>query len=196
LRDSLKIVLKNPQILLCAAACATSFGVLLAYASLWYMPIQSFYAVDTLQAVGVSGMLFAGLGIGTPILGWLSNYVQSRLLILHMSLVLGTMALLLCIYLPHFNIDTLLIIKTISFLTGFFLSGSMLFYTMVSEISTPATRGVAVSVVNTCVYLFNTLLLFIPYLFITAISPQFFTYLWILPFFILLSILLLYFIKK
>jgi MFS family permease len=196
LNKSLHQVLGNPQILLCTLAAATSFGVLLAYASLWYLPVQTYYSVQSQQAVIISGMLLIGLGIGTPVLGWISNKVKSRTMVLHVSLVLGTMGLLLCLYLPHYNIDTYIIIKTISFITGFFLSGSMLLYTIVSEISTDSTRGVAISVLNTAVFLFNSLLLFIPYLFITELSKQFFTYLWVLPFFILIAILLIYFIKN
>lgn len=194
-KKSLGIVLKNKQILLCAIASATSFGVLLAYAGFWYMPIQVLYLVGNLQTVVISGFIFAGIGIGTPILGWFSNRVKSRIKVIHISLILGTMVLLLGLYLPHFNINTLIIIKIISFLIGFFLSGSMLFYTIVNEIATNNTRGVAISFLNTSVFLFNTVMLFIPYLFVTLISKQFFTYLWILPFFILLSLLLISFIK-
>lgn len=195
LKKSLSIVLKNKQIWLCTIAAATSFGVLLAYASLWYMQVQIFYSVENLEAVIISGVIFAGIGIGTPLLGWFSNKVKSRIMVVHVTLVLGAMALLLGIYLPHYTINTLIIIKIVSFFIGFFLSGSMLFYTIVSEISSAATRGVAISVLNTVVFLFNTFMLFIPYLFVTEISTQFFTYLWILPFFVMLSILLLYFIK-
>jgi MFS family permease len=79
---------------------------------------------------------------------------------------------------------------------GFFLSGSMLFYTVVSELSADNTRGVALSLLNTIVFLFNTAMLFIPYLFITAASTEFFTYLWILPFCVMFSILLVYYIKE
>ena len=193
---SLRLVFKNKQIILCSVGAALSLGVLLAYAGLWYMPVQSFYSVKTLDAAGISGMMFAGLGIGTPLFGWFSNRTQSRTMVLHVSLTLGTMALLLNLYLPHFDIDTLIFTKITAFLTGFFLSGSMLFYTIVSEISSNGTRGVAISVLNSAVYLFNTFMLFIPYVFITVSSGQFFTYLWILPFFILFSILLLYFIKN
>lgn len=195
LKSSLLTVLKNKQIWLCSLAAATSFGVLLAYASLWYMPVQSFYSVENLEAVIISGMIFAGIGIGTPVLGWLSNRVKSRVMVIHVTLVLGTMALLLGLYLPHFDISTLIIVKVIAFLIGFLLSGSMLFYTIVSEISSDRTRGVAISVLNTAVFLFNTLMLFIPYLFITVLSTQFFTYLWILPFCVMISILLMSFIK-
>ncbi len=196
LKKSLGLVANNKQMWLCSIAAATSFGVLLAYAGFWYVRIQVFYSVSNLQAVIISGMVFLGIGIGTPLLGWISNKVKSRLMVIHITLCLGMMALLLGIYLPHFNIDTLIIIKIISFLIGFFLSGSMLFYTMVSEFSTNNTRGVAISLLNTTVFLFNTLLLFLPYLFVTYISKEFFTYLWVLPFFAMISLLLLYFIKE
>lgn len=196
LKKSLGLVLKNRQIDLCVITATASFGTLLAYASFWYLNIQKFYAVQMLDAVVISGMIFVGIGIGTPILGWLSNRVKSRKLIIHTTLCLGTMLLLMCLYLPHYQIQTLIIIKVVSFLTGFLLSGSMLFYTVVSEISTNSTRGVALSVTNTGVFLFNSLLMFIPYLFVTQISSMFFTYLWILPFCIIISILLTYFVKE
>lgn len=192
---SLKTIFKNRQILLCSLAAATSFGVLLSYAGFWYMPIQQYYSVNKIQSVIISSVIFAGIGIGTPLVGYFSNLVKSRVETIHLSLIVGTMTLLLGIYLPHFDIDTLVIIKIISFAIGFFLSGSMLFYTMVSEMSNNSIRGVALSVLNTAVFLMNTLMLFIPYLFVTTRSKEFFTYLWILPFFILFSLLLLYFIK-
>lgn len=195
LRESLCLVLKNKQMVLCSLAAAMSFGVLLAYASLWFMQVQTYYKVDILQAVIISGLIFAGIGIGTPLSGWLSNAVQSRKMVVHLTLVTGTMALLLGIYLPHFATTSLVIAKIVSFFIGFLLSGAMLFYTMVSENASDNTRGVAISVLNTSVFLFNTILLFLPYVFITETSKSFFTYLWVLPFFILFSILLLYFIK-
>jgi MFS family permease len=194
-RQALRIVIDNNQILLCALAAAMSFGVLLAYAGFWYLQVQKFYTLNNVQAVVLSGIMFAGIGIGTPLLGWISNLVKSRIAVLHITIVLGAMALLLGIYLPHYETNTLIIIKIISFLIGFFLSGSMLFYTVVSEISTEKTRGLALSVTNTAVFLFNALLMFLPYLFITNASKQFFTNLWLLPFFVLFSLLLLYFIK-
>lgn len=196
LSESLKIVGKNSQIWLCAVASATSFGVLLVYASFWYMPIQEFYSVVQGQALIISGMIFVGIGLGLPFLSWLSNRVRSRKMILHISLVLGAMFVLLGIYLPHYQISTLAIIKTVSFFIGFLLSGSMLFFTVVSELSSNKTRGVALGIINSSVFLFNTFLMFIPLLFITAFSQTFLTYLWVLPFCILISILLLYFIKE
>jgi len=196
LKKSLIAVLQNKQIWLCTIAASTSFGVLLAYASVWYLQIQTYYLVNNLDAMIISGMIFFGIGIGTPLLGWFSNIVKSRIMVIHLALVLGIMSLMLGIYLPHFSIATLIPIKIVSFFIGFLLSGSMLFYTVVNETSSDNTRGVAISFLNTAVFLFNTFMLFIPYLFVTYISKDFFTYLWILPFFSLISVLLLYFIKE
>jgi MFS family permease len=195
LRSSLALVLTNKQIWLCSLAGAISFGTVLAYAGLWFVKVQKLYHIDSLHAVMISALVFAGIGIGTPALGWLSDVVKSRKSVINSSLLLGALSLVLLIYLPLYNVDSLLTFKIFSFLMGFLLSGSMLFYTMISEIATDSTRGVAMSVLNTSVFLFNTLLLFIPYFFETYVSANYFTYLWILPFCVMMSVVLLYFIR-
>lgn len=192
---SLKVVMHNKQIIMCCIAAATSFGVLLAYAGLWYLKVQEYYQVARLDAVIISGIIFLGIGIGTPLLGWYSNFVKSRVMVIHTTLVLGVMALMMGLYLPRFDGDNLLVIQIVSFFIGFLLSGSLLFYTMVSEAASDSNRGVALSILNTCVFLCNTALLFIPFLFVTSSSKDFFTYLWVLLAFPLISILLVYFIK-
>lgn len=195
LRASLKQVLSNIQIWLCSAAAAMSFGIVLSYASFWYMPVQDFFQVSTLESVIISGIIFLGIGVGTPFIGWLSNLAKTRKMLIHVTVTAGAMALIAGLYLPHFEFNSLLLIKIISFLIGFLLSGAMLYYTIVNEISTDETRGVAISVLNTAVFVFNTLMLFIPYLLKLHSSQHFFTYLWVLPFFVMFSILILYFIK-
>ncbi len=193
---SMGMVLKDKQIWLCSVAGATSFGVLAAYASFWYMHVQKHFSVSIEEALIVSGMVFAGIGIGTPFLGWVSNKVKSRKLIIHMSVVLGTIFLLMGLYLPHFNVDTYIPSKTVGFFIGFFLSGSMLYYTSISEISSSNTRAVALGLINTCVFVFNTILLFLPQFFITTASVSYFTYLWVLPASLLISIFCSYFVKE
>lgn len=193
---SMSKVLKSKQIWLCSIAGAASFGVLAAYASFWYMSVEKFFSVDISSALIISGVIFAGIGIGTPFLGWLSNKLNSRKLVIHISVVLGTIFLLMGIYLPHFDINTFLPIEIVSFFIGFFLSGSMLYYTCISEISSNNTRAVALGLINTAVFVFNTLLLFLPQLFITAQSTSYFTFLWVLPATVLVSIFLGYFVKE
>lgn len=194
-KKALGIVFTDSQVWLSTIAAATTFGVLLAYGGFWYLNVQNFYSVPTGSALILSAIIFAGIGVGTPMLGWVSNLFRSRTRVIQITLTVGNMVLLLGLYLPHFNFSNYVLIDIISFFIGFLLSGSMLFYTIVSEISTNATRGVALSLTNTGVFLFNTALMFIPYFFITENSKNFFTYLWVLPFFVMISILLTYFVK-
>ncbi|MEM1244264.1 MAG: hypothetical protein AAGG80_05525, partial [Pseudomonadota bacterium] len=81
-----------------------------------------------------------------------------------------------------------------SFLLGFFVSASMLYYTMVSEIFDLSFKGVALSVTNTGVFIFNSLLLFIPHPLLLA-NSKYLPSVWILPTFLVISIIALKFIK-
>lgn len=196
LGQSLLRVCSSKQVWLCTIAGATSFGVLLAYSAFWYTQVEMFYEVTTDNSLIISGLIFAGMGIGTPVLGLVSNLLKSRKMMIHITLTLGAMMLLLSIYLPHFSLNSYFFIDIISFLLGFMLSGSMLFYTIVSESNSNQTRGMALSITNTGVFLFNTFMMFIPYALTTDSSPFFFTFLWILPFTVMIAILLSYFIKE
>jgi MFS family permease len=195
-KTSFSTVFASKQTWLCATAAATSFGALVAYASFWYMSVEKYFGVNSSESLIISGMIFAGIGFGTPSLGWLSNKLRSRNLVIHISLVLGTIFLILGLYLPHFDLNSYLPIKVISFLIGFFLSGSMLYYTSVSELSSNSTRAMGLGLVNTSVFVFNTLLLFIPQLFLTETSTTYATQLWVLPVSVLVSIFLAYFVKE
>ncbi len=194
LGKSLKLVCKNPQLWLCAIAASTSFGVLLAYGDYWYLRIQQYYGLSIEDSMTISAFILIGIGVGTPLSGWISNLVKSRKKIIHIFLTTGVIFFLAGMYLPRFNINTLAIIKSVSFFIGLLLSGSMLFYTIVSEILSPEIKGVALGVTNTSVFIFNSLLMFIPYVFTTSVT--YFTSLWILPAFVMVSILLLSFIKE
>jgi MFS family permease len=193
---SISLVFKNKQMWTCAIAGAASFGVLAAYASFWYMPVQQYFSVSLSRSLVISGMMFVGIGIGTPFFGWFSNFIKSRNLAIHIAVVLGTIFLIMGLYMPHFDSNTYIPIELVSFCIGFFLSGSMLYYTCINEISSSNTRAVALGLINTCVFVFNTCLLFIPQLFITKTSTEYFTYLWILPVCVLISIFLAYFVKE
>ncbi len=194
--QALKRVLRKKQNWLCSLGAGTSFGLLLSYASFWYAEINKHYAVSTLNNAIIGGCIFLGIGIGTPLLGYLSNIFHSRKMILHVSLSCGIMLLMLGLYLPHFNTTSLLPSKIIAFGIGFFLSGGLLYYTVVSESTDHDTRGLALSMTNTATFLFNTLSLMIPYLFLTQVSQSYFTYLWIYPGCAILTLIFNYFIKE
>ena len=190
----LAAVLKNRQIWLFSAIGLTSFGVMLAYANVWLIEVQKYHAVSMLNSVRVSAYLFAGIGIGTPFLGWLSNVVKTRKGVLHTSLCIGTIFMLAALYLPHFATPTLVIANTVSFGIGFFLSGSMLIYTCAGEIVSGSLRGMAIGLINMFVFVGSTLISSLPYMMVT--SEVYYTKLWVIPVLLIMSIALVYFVKE
>lgn len=189
LRVALSQTLHNRQMGLSMLGVACAFGGLLAYASYWYKEVQNYYQIETFEAQITGGLILIGIGVGTPLLAIGSDLLRSRMKVIHSSLVLGTMALLVGIYFPFAT-------RTIAFLTGFFLSGSLLLYTVVSENADDQFRGVALSVTNTAVFLMNTVMLFFPFWMKPLATTPFFNYLWVFPFLMLVAILVVYYIRE
>ena len=192
LSASLKTICWNPQLWLCSGALATS--LLLAYASFWYSKVHGQIGVTLHDSMVVSGLIFLGLGVGTPLVGYLSNLMQSRKKVTAVSLLLGVMFLITGIYLPDSLSTNQLLVQVIAFLIGVTLSGSMLFFTMINEIFQPEVKGVAISVSNAAAFLFNSFLLYLPYC-LTS-TAEFHATLWVLPLFVVISLIMLVFIRE
>ncbi|MBE0648280.1 MAG: MFS transporter [Bacteroidales bacterium] len=192
--SSVHQVIRIPKIWLCSLSAAFSFGALLAYVSFWYVKVENFYQVPEDQILFFATLTFMGVGLGTFFWGLIARYVKVLNTLIHSTLIMGTLFLLVGIYLPHFNINTLIIAETIAFCIGFFLGGSQLFYTIAANMVPKHLTGIALSVVNTVVFLVNTLLLSLPYAFDTKTST-FYNTLWLFPFCIVISIGLLAYLK-
>ena len=193
--SSILEVVKISRIWLVSFAAAFSFGALLAYVSFWYVKVESHYHVSQPDILLLATLTFFGIGLGTFFWGLMAKYVKSLTTLIHSTLIMGVLFLLAGIYLPHFDINTLLIAETIAFFIGFFLGGSQLFYTIAADMVPKHLTGIALSVVNTVVFLVNTLLLSLPYALKTDTS-SFYNTLWLFPFFVVLSIGLIAFIKQ
>ncbi len=193
--SSVMAVVRIPGLWLCALSAGLSFGALLAYVSFWYVKVQDFYKVEEPNIIFLATLTFIGIGVGAFFWGLVAKYVKPLTTLIHSTLILGTLFLLLGIYLPHFNINTLIFAEIIAFCIGFFLAGSQLFYTIAAEMVPKHLTGIALSVVNTVVFLVNTLLLSLPYVFRTETST-FYNTLWLFPFCIVLSIGLLVYMKS
>ncbi|MFC2101750.1 nitrate/nitrite transporter [Bacteroidota bacterium] len=193
--SSVMVVVRIPKLWLCSLSAGLSFGALLAYVSFWYVKVEDFYHVQEHNIIFLATLTFIGIGLGAFFWGFVAKYVRPLTTLIHSTLILGTLFLLLGIYLPHFNINTLIFAETIAFCIGFFLAGSQLFYTIAAEMVPKHLTGIALSVVNTVVFLVNTLLLSLPYVFKTATST-FYNTLWLFPFCIVLSIGLLVYLKS
>ena len=69
------------------------------FAALWGIPyLQQKYQISVLAASGLCSMIWIGIGVGSPLLGWLSDRCSSRRLALGISSVFGLAATLILLY--------------------------------------------------------------------------------------------------
>ena len=74
------------------------------FAALWGVPyLQEKFQISVVTASGLCSMIWLGIGIGSPLLGWLSDKIESRRIALIISAVLGLSATLVLLYLPELN---------------------------------------------------------------------------------------------
>ncbi len=71
------------------------------FAALWGVPyLEEKYQIGVVEASGMCSMIWLGIGIGSPVLGWLSDRFYSRRLALGLSAFFGFLATCVLLYVP------------------------------------------------------------------------------------------------
>ncbi len=79
-------------------ACAI-WTPIAVFAVLWGVPfLQEKYQITVVMASGMCSMIWVGIAIGSPLLGWVSDRFSSRRLALGMSSICGLIATLVLLY--------------------------------------------------------------------------------------------------
>lgn len=106
----------------------------------------------SIEAAGhQTGMMFIGLAIGCPVLGWISDRIKSRLLVMRTSAVVCFLMFVLVVYgnlLPGHEYLSPQIYTLILFIYGFANSGIVSSYALASEINPRRLTGIALGVAN------------------------------------------------
>lgn len=72
------------------------------FAALWGVPyLQEKYQISVVAASGLCSMIWLGIGIGSPLLGWISDRIESRRIALIISAVFGLVSTLILLYVPE-----------------------------------------------------------------------------------------------
>lgn len=88
-------------------ACAI-WTPIAVFAALWGVPyLQQKYQITVITASGLCSMIWLGIGIGSPLLGWLSDRFYSRRLSLITSSFLGLSATIFLLYVPQLSINAM-----------------------------------------------------------------------------------------
>lgn len=111
------------------------------FAALWGVPyLQAKFHISVVAASGMCSLIWVGIGIGSPLLGWLSDHFENRRLALGLSSVLGLIATLVLLYLPDISISFASLMLLIF---GLGAGGQSVSFAVVKDYNPPQLVGTA-----------------------------------------------------
>jgi predicted MFS family arabinose efflux permease len=111
------------------------------FAALWGVPyLQQKYQISTILASSLCSMVWLGIGVGSPLLGWVSDRFSSRRLALAISALFGLIATLILLYLPHVPLN---LMYWVLFMLGLGAGGQTVSFAVVKDNNLPELVGTA-----------------------------------------------------
>jgi len=140
-------VLKNRQVWFAGLFTGTLFLPIASFACLWGVPfLMAKYHISYQMADIAIAMMFIGLGVGGPFMGWFSEVIGYRITFSMMfGTILSLILMLFVIYVPHIPLDLMFVLL---FFLGLFLGTSSLAFVIVRESTAGYDTGMAFSLTN------------------------------------------------
>ncbi|OGT52643.1 MAG: MFS transporter [Gammaproteobacteria bacterium RIFCSPHIGHO2_12_FULL_41_15] len=124
-----------------------AFAPLAVFGGLWGNPfLEVAHHLSKEGAATLTSMMFLGLAVGGPVLGFLADRVVKRSLVMASGLVLSLISLCLSIYLSQLPTE---LVAVLLFLFGFGTGAFMLGFAMGRELNTTALAATVVALINT-----------------------------------------------
>ena len=145
----IKHILAKKYILFNAFAAGCFYGPLLAFGEQWGGAFLSSRHMTLMQASIIVSMMFIGMAIGCPVIGWFSDFLKNRVMVIRLSSVMCFLLMGLVIYQNVLNINlsygTILLLM---FMYGFFQGAVVVFYTLATELVPLKLTGVCIGFTN------------------------------------------------
>ena len=140
-------VLKSKQNWLLTLYNGLAFSPVVIFGGLWGNPfLEKAYHLTHTEIASMVSLIFIGLGLGSPLLGLVSDYFEERRNVMLISTLVGfaaISAILYCHALPIWLLASLL------FLFGFSLGSFMLVFTIGKELNPAFLIATVVAMINT-----------------------------------------------
>lgn len=138
-------VIKSKQNWLAALYGGLMFAPTSAFGALWGVPfLMTKYGISRPAAAGMISMLFIGWAVGSPLTGWLSDYIHRRL----PTMIAGTIGSLLIILGIIYATVPLVVMSALLFFFGFFSSGFLPAFSIIREINHNHITATALGFMN------------------------------------------------
>lgn len=148
-RRSLSTVLGNTQTWWLGLYAFACWAPITAFASLWGVPyLMARYDVSNTLASTAMAMVWIGLGIASPLLGWYSDRLGRRTGLLNFCAAVGVIAAVAILYLPKMPF-ALCFVCLFGF--GVATAGQILSFAVVRDINRPEVSATAIGVNNMAV---------------------------------------------
>ena len=139
-------VVKCKQSWILSLYSGLSFAPITAFGGLWGEPyLQVTFGLNQHDAAQVASMVFLGFGLGSPLAGWLSDYIGRRKPCMIAGSLLSLGVLLWVVLSPGLSLAHLYILL---FLFGFFTSGFIVSFSMMREINPIIYAAIALGLMN------------------------------------------------
>ena len=155
--SSLKIVSSSTKSWINSIVAVCFYMTTTGLAGLWGVPfIEEAYQVSRVLAGFSMSMVFYGWLAGGPIIGFISDHISSRVLVLRAAMVLTLMAVCIVLYATWIPIWAVFIC---TFLIGVFSSAELLSFTLAIEMNPPRVKATAAAFTNFIVSMGDLLVL-------------------------------------
>jgi MFS family permease len=154
--QGLKLLLHKPVVWINGVYSGLAFSVVTTFTALWAIPfLEVSHHIHLLQASMVDAVLYIGIAVGGPILGWLDSRTYWRRTIMIVNALLAALCLFAVIFLPNLS---LVAVAVLLFFAGVGASGYVLTFAIANGIATDNNRGTCIGFTNMLCVVFAPIL--------------------------------------
>jgi predicted MFS family arabinose efflux permease len=141
----LKNILKNKQIWSVGSYAFLNWAAMTAFASLWGIPfLTTVYHLPTETAANVMALIWLGVGLMSPVISGLSDWLGQRNPLLIVTGLIGMVSMGLILYIPL----PLYLIAGLLFLTGLGCSGQILTFAIIKDEADAQSMSTSIGFIN------------------------------------------------
>ena len=145
----LKNVATNFQTWVCALVGFGMAASMLAFGGLWGVPwLSSVRGYSTVEAAGITSMIFVGWASFSPLLGWASDRMQRRNSIVQVGAVISLLALITVI---HYTPQSTYMLMVMIFIAGAGGSAMTVCFSSVKELNSLNYSSTSLGLMNMCI---------------------------------------------
>jgi MFS family permease len=149
--QSFKAVIYQKQTWYLGLFSFTNWAPMLMLPALWGVPyIMGKYHLPNTTAALANSAAWIGMGLFSPVLGWLSDKIKRRTILLGATSILGILVSCALLFIPHLPYA---FIYLIFFLIGCASSGNLLCFALAKDINRPSVTSTAMGFNNMTVVL-------------------------------------------